>query len=194
MENLINATDEAFYKVSFNCPVQKNPLKRAKTMTVTDKTEIYHLSDYESDEPIHVQEFKETMDNMKKAKELGKQITYKFGYSNLTFDLWMVLHKNDCNTCLTHRTQYLSHINRAYSESFENKDEYKEEKNFKRCLSKLELSDVIAAINRVKRIMTRNKDNEYILHQYKGFKYYEENPSLMIWEPIEKILNVCEII
>lgn len=194
LEQLINNTDDATYKVSFDCPVQKNPLKRAKSLTITGKTDIYHLSDYESDEPIHVQEFTETMDNMKAAKSLGKQITYKFGYSNLTFDLWMVLHKNDCNTCLTHRSQYISHINRAYSESFEDMHEYKKEKNFKRCLSKLQLCDVIAAINRAKNIMERNKDNGYILHEYKGFKYYKENPALMLWEPIEKILKDCEII
>lgn len=39
------------------------------------------------------------MDNMKKAEQLGKQIKYKSGYSNFTFDLWIILHIADCN-CL----------------------------------------------------------------------------------------------
>lgn len=30
-------------------------------------------------------------------------------------------------------------------------------------------------------------------HQYKGYKYYKENPSLAIWEAIEKILKDCEL-
>lgn len=47
------------------------------------KTVIYHISDYERDDEIHVREFRETMDNRKLAKELGKQINYKFGYTNL---------------------------------------------------------------------------------------------------------------
>lgn len=47
-------------------------------MVVTGKTEVWHLSDSESDEQIHTRQFKETMDNMKKAKSLGKQITYQF--------------------------------------------------------------------------------------------------------------------
>ena len=63
------------------------------------------------------------MDNMKKAKELGKQITYKFGYSNFTFDLWIVFHKVDCNGSFTHRGQYLNPINRAYDENFESMDD-----------------------------------------------------------------------
>jgi hypothetical protein len=50
---------------------------------------------------------------------------------------------------------------------------------------------VINAINRAKLIMQKNKDNRYTLHQYKGYKYYKENPSLDIWEPIEKILKDC---
>lgn len=194
LEGVINSADEAAYKVSFDCPVQKNPLKRAKSLTLTSKTEIYHISDYESDEPEHVKEFTDTMDNMKKATLLGKQITYKFGYSNLTFDLWMVLHKQNCNASQTHRTHYLPHINRAYGEHFQKMDHYKVEDNFKRCLSKLTLDDVKNAIERAKYIMKCNQDNGYVEHEYKGYHYYKENPSLMIWEPIEKVLKDCKLI
>jgi hypothetical protein len=193
LRDLINNTQESEYKVSFNCKIQKNPLKHAKSLVVTGKTEVYHFSDYESDEPVHVQQFTETMDNMKKAKELGKQINYKFGYSNMTFDLWIILHKTDCNGSVSHRDNYITHINRAYEEHFESMKEYKHEDNFKRCLGKLQLSNVIDAINRAKTIMKRNQDNGYTLHQYKGYKYYKENPSLAIWEAIEKILRDCEL-
>lgn len=193
LQDIINHTEESAYKVSFDCPVQKNPIKRAKSLVVTKKTEIYHISDYESDEPIHVREFTETMDNMKKAKELGKQINYKFGYSNLTFDLWIVLHKADCNASFAHRKHYLVPLNRAYGENFESMDEYKHENNFKRCLSKLNISDVNSAINRAKSIMKKNAENRLLLHEYKGYKYYKENPSLMIWEAIEKILIECQL-
>ena len=70
----------------------------------------------------------------------------------------------------------------------------KSEGDFKRCLAKLQISNVIDAVNRAKAIMQRNKENGYILHQYKGCKYYMENPSLVIWETIEKILRDCELI
>lgn len=72
-------------------------------------------------------------------------------------------------------------------------DEYKHEANFKRCFGKLQLSNVIDAVNRAKTIMQKNKDNGYVLQQYKGYRYYKENPSLAIWEAIEKILNDCEL-
>ena len=67
LENTINSTESALYKVSISCPVNKNPAKYAKSLTVTGKMRIYHLSDYESDEEEHVKEFTDTMDNMKKS-------------------------------------------------------------------------------------------------------------------------------
>ena len=193
LASIINNTEYSTHKVSIKSEVQKDPLKYAKKLTILDKTVIYHLSDYESDEPVHVQQFSTTMDRMKQASSV-KQITYKFGYSNFTFDLWIILHMADCNGYISYRDNYIKPLNRAYGESFESMDEYKHEDNFKRCLAKLQLSNVIDAVNRAKAIMQRNKENGYILHQYKGYKYYKENPSLAIWEAIEKILKDCELI
>ena len=194
LQDLINATEEAAYKVSIDCPVKQNPLKHAKSLVVTKKIEVYHFFDYESDEEIHVKRFTEAMDNMKKAQEIGKQIKYKSGYTNFTFDLWIILHMMNCNTSYVHRKQYVTPINRAFSEKFENMDEFKKEANFKRCLGKLQLSNVIDAIGRAKKIMQRNQENGYTLHQYKGYRYYKENPSLSAWEAIENILKDCKLI
>ncbi len=193
LQDQINNAPEAVSKVSFNKQIQKDPLKRAKSLAITGKVEIWHLSDYESSEEVHAEQFRETMDRMADTKSLKKQITYKFGYSNFTFDLWIILHKMDCRGSFSHRKQYITSINKAYDESFENMDEFKHEANFKRCLKKLTLRDVIEAVKRAKAIMEINKQNGYTLHQYRGYSYYEENPSLMIWEIIEKILEGCEL-
>lgn len=194
LRDLINSTEEAAFKVAIDCKIEKDPLKRAKGLLTTTKTEIYHFSDYESDEEIHVKQFKDTMDRMKAAMGLGKQITYKFGYSNFTFDLWIVLHKADCFGSLTHRRNYLPHINRAYGEEFESMEEYKHEDNFKRCLKQLSLEDVIKAVERSEKIMGNNVASGYVLQRYKGFSYYKENPSLAVWKAIKKILKDCKLI
>lgn len=104
------------------------------------------------------------------------------------------MHKSDCNGTLAHRSQYLAPLNRAYGEKFENLDQYKHETHFKRVLGKLCLDDVRQAIRRSKVIMGRNKEAGYALQQYKGYQYYKENPSLSIWEIIEKILRECELL
>lgn len=194
LQKQINECEYATYRVSFDCQIQKNPLKRAKALTVTSKTILYHLSDYESDEPIHVQNFITIMDNMKKVSKLGKQIKCVFGYSNLTFDLWIILHKTNCNAFQTHRKHYIEPINQVFDEKFENMDEYKHEKNFKRILSKISLDDVKCAINRAKMIQKSNFERGYTLHQYKGYKYYKENPSLELGSIFELIFKECEIL
>ena len=124
LQDQINNSPDAANKVSFNKQIQKDPLKRAKSLPITEKVEIWHLSDYESSEEVHVKQFTETMDRMAETKNLRKQIAYKFGYSNFTFDLWMILHKMDCRSAYSHRKQYITPINKAYDESFENMDSY----------------------------------------------------------------------
>lgn len=195
LQNTINSDPDTKYTVKLDCPIQKDPLKRAKSLVVLGKTEITHIFDYESEEPVHVQQFKTALDRMKEAQStrVGKNIIYRLGYSNFTFELWMVLHKADCNGLLAHRNQYLTPINKVFAETFENLNQYKHEDNFKRVLSKLTLDDVRESIRRAKAIMHRNHENGLILHHYKGYSYYTENPSLSIWEAVEKILNECNL-
>lgn len=189
----INGTEESAYNVSFKIKVEKDPRKMVKSLTLSGKTDIWHFSDYESSDQDHVRQFTETMDNMKKAQEMGKAVKYYFGYSNFSFDLWIVLHKMNCNQTLAYRSQYLPYINRAYEEDFETMDKYKRENNFKRCLSKLDLESVCVAVGRAEAIMDNRKAEECTLYEYRGFKYYKENPSLEVWNAIKKILTDCKL-
>jgi hypothetical protein len=131
---------------------------------------------------------------MKNAEKIGKSIKYNLGYSNFAFELWIVLHKTDCNGFLNHRHHYLPVLNREFDEQFENLDHFKRERNFKRVLGKLTLDDVNQAIRRSKAIMQTNQENGYVLHQYKGYKYYAENPSLSVWRVVEKIIDECGLL
>lgn len=194
LQSKINESSKATSKVSFNCKIEQNPLKRVKSLVVTGKTEIHHISDYESNDTIHVKEFQNTLDNLGKAEKIGKQITYKLGYTNFTFDLWVILHKVMCNNALTHRRQYIVPINKAFNEKFESMDDYKKESNFKGLLDQLTLDDVINAVERAKSIQKTNREKGYSLCEYKGYKYYKENPSLGIWEVIDAIIRDCELV
>ena len=87
----------------------------------------------------------------------------KLDYSNFTFELWIILHKTDCNGAKTHRKQYLPELNKAYDEKFEDLQEYKRENDFKRILKKLTIEDVISAVKRAEAIMKRNEKSGYRL-------------------------------
>ena len=194
LQRTVNAEPKAKYTVKLNSKIQKDPLAYAKGLTIVGKAEITHIFDYESEEEIHAKQFKTVLTRMKEAQSIGKSIKYQLGYSNFTFELWMILHMTDCSSTLIHRRQYLAFLNRAYSENFENLDQYKHEDNFKRILGKLTLKHVHQAIQRSKTIMWRNQESGYVLQQYKGYKYYKENPSLTIWMQIEKILCECGLV
>lgn len=194
LQRIINAEPNAKYTVKLDSKIQKDPLSRVKRMTIVGKTEITHIFDYESDEEIHVKQFKAALERMKEAQNTGKNIKYHLGYSNFTFELWMILHKADCNGSFMHRRQYLVPLNRAYGEHFENLDQYKHENNFKRILSNLTLDNVRQAVRRSKVIMRKNEEMGYRLQEYKGYRYYKENPSLSLWEQIERILTDCKVL
>lgn len=191
LQNAINTANTTTYKVVFDSKVEKNPLARVKAITIISKTEIVHICDKESNDEDHVKAFQTTLESMKKAQKQGKHITYKLGYSNFTFELWIILHKQDCNTCFDNRKQYLQVINKAYHKSFNSLDEYKREDNFKQLLMQLDLSDVNNAINRAHTIMQNNKQNECVLQRYAGFTFYKNNPSTSLGEYISRILTEC---
>lgn len=194
LQNTINSIPERKYNVKLDLKIEKDPLSRAKGITILEETEIIHIFDKESEEAIHQEQFYKTLTRMKEAQNIGRQIKYQLGYSNFTFELWIILHKIDFNTPLNHRSQYFSFINRAYGEQFNNLDDYKRENNFKQILKKLTIDNVREAIKRAKDIMNKNKENGYILENYKGYKFYKENPSLSIWEIIEKMLYECGLL
>ena len=194
LEAQINANEHANYIVKFITKVQKDPVSFIKKLVVQKKTTIWHLSDIEGSSDEQIQTVHNTLGRLKEAKGLGKSIIYKWGYSNLSFDLWMILHKQNCNAELTDVGKYLSHINRVFDEHFESMKEYKEEANFKRCLGKLTFPEVLTALSKAKSIMQRNKQDGYQLTQFKGYSYYIHNPSLDLWQPIEAILSDCGLL
>jgi len=191
LQKTINAAPDATCTVKIDSKIQKDPVARAKGMTILGRTEITHVFDRESEKAVHQEQFRITLQRMKKAQNVGKDIKYRLGYSNFTFELWIILHKADCNGALAHRRQYLTPLNRAFGEQFEDLAQYKHEDNFKRILSKLTLEDVRQAIRRSEAIMERNRENGFILQKYLGYSFYRENPSLSLWESIKRILIDC---
>lgn len=125
---------------------------------------------------------------MKEAKTL-KNIKYQLGYSNFSFELWMILHKKDCFGPLNNRKQYLSQIQQCFREKLEDLDHYKKEAAFRRCLGQLTLDNVRAAIRRAKRLAEQNERDHKTLIRYSGYSYYRDNPALSINEVVERILT-----
>lgn len=194
LRDAINADPRSKVKVVCSPKVQKNPVKWAKAKTNLDKSaKVFHVFDFEDEEPIHVKAFKDTLANMKKAGSLGRGFRYVSAYSNLTFELWMVLHKGDC-PALAHRRQYLKPINDLYGEHFEGLDEYKHEANFKRVLGKLTVDDAVTAVGRAETLAKRAEEHGLRKAQHCGYSYYLDNPATDLWIPVKQMLEEGGII
>ena len=190
LQKEINTSENAKYKVKIIPKVFPYPLEYIKRLNAKSTPVVFHICDIESKSAEDIKKFHNVLSQLKEAKE-QKHIEYGLGYSNLTFELWMILHKKDCNAPFSDRSQYLAPINSAYNEKFNSLKSYKEERNFKQCLSKLSLSDVNDAVKRAKNITQNNREIGNPQKSYKGFKYYQDNPSLSIWEIVEEILTEC---
>lgn len=194
LQKLINNCTKATSTVKFQIKICKSITKRAKSIPAIYGTRVFHICDYESNDEIHVNQFNQILEELKKVKQINKMLDYKLGYSNFTFDLWIILHKKQQNSSVIHRKQYVKGINKAYRENFEFLDEYKKEANFKRILSKIKIEDVIKAVKRGNEIRAKHKEDEDRMIKYGKFEYYRENPDMTINECIEEILKDCEIL
>jgi hypothetical protein len=122
--------------------------------------DLTHWFDYESNEPAHQIQFQTTLGRMRKAQKEKLCEKYNLGYSNFTFELWIILHKSNCYGSFIHRKQYIKPINSTFSENFVNLDEFKHEYNFNHG--------------------HRSHNNGCKLIETAGYKYYCENPSLCL--------------
>lgn len=189
LRDAINADQRAKVKIACSPKVQKNPVKWAKANTNLDKNaKVFHVFDFEDEEDIHTEAFKKVLASMKKVSSLGRGFTYVNAYSNLTFELWMVLHKDDCQTFM-YRTQYLKPINKLFDEHFESLDEYKHEANFKRVLGKITINDVAMAVKRAESLAKRAAECGFRRTQHCGYSYYLDNPVTELWVPIKQMLQ-----
>ena len=96
LRELINNHPDAACKVIFDCKIEKDPRKRVKTLSVVDRTEIIHIFDREGEQDNYPERFERTLKMMSAAEKLGKNVKYILGYSNLSFELWIILHKINC--------------------------------------------------------------------------------------------------
>lgn len=188
----INQYPSRTCNISIEAKVQQSPKKFYKSTNVKVTPRVTHICDVESNDRDHVDKFQRILSEMKEAR-MQKGISYILGYSNFTFELWIILHKRDCGGTLSHRSNYLDLLRRIFDEHFETLGHYKRENTFKRCLKKISLDDVKSAIRRAEAIMNINDKEEKVLIKYKGYAYYRDNPALSVHEIIKQILIDCGI-
>lgn len=144
--------------------------------------------EYYNDE--HIKKFHLLLKSTKEARQRYKKISFIIGYSNFTFEVWILAHKAKVRE-IVDRAYYYQEINSAYNTAFINNDDYKHENNFKNLLKQLTLDDVIhKAIPECKRFVEKcYSDNPALKRELYGFKYIHANPDTTLHDFIRSILE-----
>lgn len=99
-------------------------------------------------------------------------------YSNLNFDLWLLLHKKQYRRTVQNNSAYVDEIRNAYN--LTNNANIKAKTNMQKILDQIELVDVKRAIENADEIM-KGKMEEDKIYVKRNFSYYP-NPSMSINE------------
>lgn len=191
LKNLILAEENRIANPVFQ--IEKcSPSKCVKKISVIRPCIITAVFDVEDNDSDHRKRFENTLKEMKVAEKLGKSIKYELGYSNIDFELWIILHKKDLFGNVGNKAQYLNTINQVFGTKFESLSEYKVERNFSQILSKITLDDVKAAIERAKKI-TKQRMSEGNPNKTYGYEWFDKNPALSVHCVIKKILSECGV-
>lgn len=192
LQQLINNRNKNH--VIFRIKVETTPSRYVKNLTTLKKqSKLYHICDIEDPSEENTLRLRKLMKDLQDAPKI-KGANYVLGYSNITFELWIILHKSDCNTKCNKCSRYLTKINEHFQEEFPSLKSYKEERNFKKCLDKLTLEDVRSAIQRAEQIQQNCESNLSHKEVHCGFSYYLDNPSLSIHLIIKQILNDADVL
>lgn len=169
-----------------------SPSKCVKKISVIHQCIITAVFDVEDNNADYRKRFENTLKEMKASEKFGKSIKYELGYSNIDFELWIILHKKDLFGTVGNKEQYLKIINQIYGSKFESLSEYKVERNFSQILSKITLDDVKAAIARAEKITSQRKSESAPIKTC-GYEWFDKNPALSVHNVIKKILRECGV-
>lgn len=168
------------------------PASFSKKISILKSCPVFAVYDVEEDDTEHRKRFDTILKEMKAVETSGKSIKYELAYSNIDFELWIILHKKDLFGSIGSKKQYLSNINNSFGTKFQGLKEYKEEKNFSQILLKITLDDVKSAITRAEKIMKQRNAESVLLKSY-GYEWCDKNPSLSIHNAVKKILVECGV-
>ena len=75
------------------------------------------IQDIEDYSEYHIKNFHALLESNKRAKQLFKGYNFYIGYSNFTFEVWIISHKAQVKSVVD-RSLYYKQINSAYGENF----------------------------------------------------------------------------
>lgn len=176
--------------------IKKFPQKVVKFNTFIDSPHRLEkrYEEYDSaavfDNDFNEVEFKKNIEICDKLNKDLKPTKRKSGrhiyhaYSNVNFDLWLILHKEDFNQSVTKNDAYIPDVRRIYG--LKPTDNIKKEEIINKILSQITLNDVKDAINRAEHIRKSKVKADSIKV---GSTVVYSNPDFSIHEFLKFVLK-----
>lgn len=200
LAKLINASGRNKYNLKIS-PRAMTPMQYAKRTAYkfVDKRKggnlpYIHIQDIEDFyDTEQRQKFYGTIDEMRKA-ERTFGISYRLGYSNYTFELWMLLHVANMTSSMTNRAAYLQPINQHFHRNYSSLDDFKDATEFQRILDRfITLDTVFHAVSRAEQIVENNVRQNKRKTTYCKVEFYPDNPDVSVHKIVQMILDVCVV-
>jgi len=126
----------------------------------------------------------ETCEKLRRKYHNKKKVYH--AYSNVNFDLWLILHKEDYCKPVFNTHAYINDVRRIYALSPE--ADIKEKDNLEKILSQISLEDVKDAIRRAEQIRSNKLESDRKL--INGVVCYD-NPDFSLHNFIKVVLKEC---
>jgi hypothetical protein len=182
LKNLIHQCKSRIKNVDFRfyCCGGGNPLTvalRAGNITVYDTASQPRIALFDHDQKDT--EFGQALDKCKEKKVIP-------AYSNVCFDLWLILHKTRFERCVSQSGQYAQKIREIFNLPAE--ADIKEAVVMQRILDQIQLHDVQQAIENALIICRNNEETGEPRFTARSIRYFS-NPDLMIHQFVKKVIN-----
>lgn len=131
-------------------------------------------------------EFEKNLSTCIELNRNNKQRNIYHAYSNVCFDLWLILHKEHFNKPVSVSKGYVGEVRKIFNLSKE--ADIKSRDVIEKILEQITIADVRKAIERAKKICVEKPPNDAIQIDKYEYKYYPD-PYFSIHEFIEIVLN-----
>lgn len=168
--------------IKFNTYID-NPYRLTKTYEDYDSAALF---DYDFNK-IEFERNIKLCDKLNSEQKPSKRKKGRFiyhAYSNVNFDLWLILHKEDFNRSVSKNDAYISDVRRVYG--LASTDNIKNEGILNKILNQITLIDVKNAIERADKIKSEKSNEDAIKI---GSTSIYSNPDFSIHEFIKLVLK-----
>ena len=168
--------------VTFNT-TEGNARKLMKNYTEYDNACLFDY-DFEYSQFKENIEICNSLQKKSSSTKNGKKVYHAF--SNVNFDLWLVLHKEEFNRSVTRNDAYIASVKRLYS--LPDTADIKSKDMMARILGQIALSDVKQAILRTDKIRSSKLPaDRHII----GLTEYYDNPDFSLHDFLKVVLKDC---